>query len=92
MARCLPSPGNPAGKMQVPAAGGHRAAETKLTPESADHRSFIMEMSRGDAGNKEDTMNLLSPWNVVFFFIPDIPYLDFLFCVTKEPSVSDPHS
>jgi hypothetical protein len=91
MARCLPSPGNPAGKMQVPAAGGHRAAETKLTPESADHRSFIMEMSRGDAGNKEDTMNILSPWSAVFF-IPNILSLDFPFCPTEAPRVPPHHT
>jgi hypothetical protein len=38
------------------------------TPESAAHGSFIVGMSRGDAGNKEDTMNPLSPWSVVFFY------------------------
>jgi hypothetical protein len=35
-------------------------------------------MSRGDAENKEDTLNLLSPWSVVFF-IPNILSLDFSF-------------
>jgi hypothetical protein len=41
-----------------------------------------MEMSRGDAGNMEDTMNLLSPWNVVFF-MPNIPYLGIPFLCYK---------
>jgi hypothetical protein len=77
--------------MQVPAAGRHRAAETQLTPKSAAHGSFTVWMSRGDAGHKENTMNLLSPWSVVFF-IPNILSLDFSFCPTEAPPVPAHHT
>jgi hypothetical protein len=42
MVSCLPSLGDAAGKMQVPAAEGHRAAETQLT-ERAAHRELHCE-------------------------------------------------